>query len=67
MLPVLQGTFLAAFRGPFPLGALVSFMVTMSGAVLFNVGAAFWGLVAGTLASLLLERGEFARQRGGAG
>jgi benzoate membrane transport protein len=61
MLPVLQGAFASAFRGEFQLGALVSFIVTISGIAPFNIGAAFWGLVFGFAASALLERKDFAR------
>ena len=34
--------------------ALVTFLVTLSGISLFNIGAAFWGLVAGALAAWIL-------------
>ena len=36
--------------------ALVTFLVTASGLTLFGVGAAFWGLVAGLVATLVLRR-----------
>lgn len=36
--------------------ALVTFLVTASGLSLFGVGAAFWGLVAGLAATLVLRR-----------
>ena len=36
--------------------ALVTFLVTASGLSLFGVGAAFWGLVAGLIAALVLRR-----------
>jgi len=64
LLPALQQSFVAAFTGGFPLGALVAFLVTVSGVSILNVGAGFWGLVAGLLASALLERDAFARHRG---
>ncbi|MNY69127.1 Inner membrane protein YdcO [compost metagenome] len=35
--------------------ALITFLVTASGLSLFGVGAAFWGLVAGALASAILN------------
>lgn len=60
MLRVLQGAFVAAFKTRFTLGALVSFLVTVSDLGLFNIGAAFWGLVAGLAISWLLERADFA-------
>jgi benzoate membrane transport protein len=60
MLRVLQASFVTAFATRFTLGALVTFMVTVSDVTLLNIGAAFWGLVAGLLVSLLLERPHFA-------
>ena len=36
--------------------ALITFLVTASGLSLFGVGSAFWGLVAGLTALLVLER-----------
>jgi benzoate membrane transport protein len=56
MLAVLQGAFTTAFAGPHALGALVSFLVTLSGAALFNVGAPFWGLAFGYATTLLVGR-----------
>jgi benzoate membrane transport protein len=35
--------------------ALITFLVTASGVTLFGIGAAFWGLVAGTLALAVLQ------------
>jgi benzoate membrane transport protein len=37
--------------------ALITFLVTASGVTLLGVGSAFWGLVAGLAALLLLRRG----------
>lgn len=59
LLPVLQGSFTTAFGGGFKLGALVAFMVTVSNVTLYNIGAPFWGLVFGYLASLVLEWPSF--------
>jgi benzoate membrane transport protein len=61
MLRVLQAAFTTAFGGRFTLGALVTFVVTVADITILNVGAAFWGLVAGVLISLLLERADFTR------
>jgi len=36
--------------------ALITFLVTASGMTLFGIGSAFWGLVAGVLALLMLSR-----------
>ncbi len=60
MLRVLQGAFVASFgTGRFTFGALVSLLVTVADLGLFNIGAAFWGLVAGFVTSWLLERRDF--------
>ena len=62
MLRVLQTAFVSAFGGgKFPLGALVTFLVTVADVAIFNIGAAFWGLVLGFGVSWLLERKDFAR------
>ncbi len=60
MLRVLQGAFVASFgTGRFTFGALVSLLVTVADLGLFNIGAAFWGLMAGFAVSWLLERRDF--------
>jgi benzoate membrane transport protein len=59
MLRVLQGAFVTAFRDRFSLGALVAMLVTVADLGLWNIGAAFWGLVAGLATSWLLERRDF--------
>ena len=46
-------------RGLSLLGALVSLLVTVADLSLFNIGAAFWGLMAGFAVSWLLERRDF--------
>ncbi len=53
----------SAFGGDFRLGALIAFMVTVSGLDIYNIGAPFWGLVFGYLASQVLERSSFAALR----
>ncbi len=60
MLRVLQAAFTISFRGQFTLGALVSFLVTVADLPVLNIGAAFWGLVAGLVVSLAVERDDFA-------
>ena len=60
LLGVLQSAFTTAFGGSFRLGALVTFLVTISDVAIFNIGAAFWGLVFGYAASRLLEPGDFS-------
>ena len=59
MLRVLQTAFAISFRDRFTLGALVTFLVTVADVAIFNIGAAFWGLVFGFAVSWLLERGDF--------
>jgi benzoate membrane transport protein len=56
MLRVLQTAFTVSFGGKFSFGALVCFLVTVADVPIFNIGAAFWGLVFGLAASWLLER-----------
>ncbi len=55
MLRVLQTAFTTAFGGPYSLGAVITFVVTVADLAIFNIGAAFWGLVAGYAVSRLLE------------
>jgi benzoate membrane transport protein len=59
VLRVLQSAFAVAFQGRFTLGALVTFLVTVAGIPILNIGAPFWALIAGTLVSLLLERSDW--------
>lgn len=63
MLRVLQGAFTASFRERFTLGALVTFLVTVSDISFLNIGAPFWALAAGLAVSWLLERQDFAASR----
>ncbi|MEW9922176.1 benzoate/H(+) symporter BenE family transporter [Marimonas sp. MJW-29] len=56
LLRTLQSAFQSAFGPSFPMGALVAFLITLAGIPIMNIGAPFWGLVFGVLASLLLER-----------
>ena len=47
-------------RAPqFTLGALVSMLVTVTDIAVLNIGAAFWGLVAGFVVSWMMERNDF--------
>ena len=62
MLRVLQTAFITSFKGRFSLGALIAFLVTVADVPLLNVGAAFWGLLAGGCASWLLERADFSAE-----
>lgn len=58
MLKALQQAFVTAFATKFTLGALVTFVVTISGLDLFNIHAAFWGILIGYGVSRLMERGD---------
>jgi benzoate membrane transport protein len=60
MLRVLQSSFVTAFGSRFTLGALITFVVTVADVKILNIGAAFWGLVAGFVVAGLLERPDFA-------
>lgn len=53
---VLEGAFVAAFSERHTLGALTTLLITVSDITLLHIGAPFWGLVLGTLVSVLLER-----------
>jgi benzoate membrane transport protein len=66
MLRVLQAAFMTSFKDKFTLGALVAFLVTVADLSLANIGAAFWGLVAGISVSWLLERRDFSVSATGA-
>jgi benzoate membrane transport protein len=59
MLRVLQASFVTAFSSRFTLGALVTFVVTVTNIKILNIGSAFWGLVAGLAVAWLLERADF--------
>lgn len=60
MLRVLQSAFATAFQGAFGIGALVAFLVTVSGITVAGIGAPFWGLVFGVAVSRIMERADFA-------
>ncbi len=61
MVRALQGAFQSAFRDECPLGALVSFVVSVAGVPILNIGAPFWGLVFAFVASWLFERESLYR------
>jgi benzoate membrane transport protein len=60
MLRVLQTAFVTAFSGRFALSALAAFLVSVAGIPVLNIGAPFWGLVAGYAVSRTIERSERA-------
>lgn len=55
MIRALQNAFVGAFSKQFTFGALATFVVTVSGLDLFNIHAAFWGIVIGYVVSWLME------------
>lgn len=61
MLKALQQAFVTAFATTFTFGSLVTFVVTISGLDLFNIHAAFWGILIGYTVSRLLEHRDHAR------
>jgi benzoate membrane transport protein len=56
MLRALEGAFRTAFSGTHVTAALVTFLVTVAEVTFLNIGAAFWGLVAGVAVHILLAR-----------
>ncbi|MCV9994296.1 benzoate/H(+) symporter BenE family transporter [Paeniglutamicibacter sp. ZC-3] len=60
MFKALQQAFVAAFSTSFTIGALVTFVVTISDMNLLNIHAAFWGILFGYILSRLMERHDHA-------
>ncbi|MGE0626451.1 MAG: benzoate/H(+) symporter BenE family transporter [Hyphomicrobiaceae bacterium] len=58
MLKILESAFAAAFSGRHTYSALITLVVTLSGISIANIGAPFWGIVAGYLAARVLEQRE---------
>jgi len=63
MIKVLGAAFHIGFGGTFQGGALVSFLVTVSGISIFNIGAPFWGLIFGFAFSWFMDRDDFKQLR----
>jgi len=59
IIRVLQGAFSVAFSARFPLGALATFIVTVSDVTILHIGSPFWGIVIGIAVSWLMERDDF--------
>ena len=59
MLPSLQVAFVTSFRTKYTWGALITFVITVSGLSVLNIGSAFWGLVIGYACSRLLEPADY--------
>ena len=60
---VLRDSMTTGFVGEFRVGALVAFVVTVSGIQPFGIGAAFWGLDFGYAISAALEREAFRSRK----
>lgn len=67
LLRALSGAFAVAFAGPSPTAPLLTFLVTVAGVDPLNLGAPFWGLVAGlvtvAVTGRLAQRAEPGRGR----
>jgi benzoate membrane transport protein len=61
LLRVLERAFVVAFSGGVPLGALVTFLVTVANVPILSIGAPFWALLAGCAVAWLLERDALRR------
>jgi benzoate membrane transport protein len=59
MIGVLIDSFKTSFSAKFKAGALFSFLITVSGISILHIGAPFWGLIGGTLASVFLDQKDF--------
>src|SRR5699024_393562 len=55
MFGALRQAFISAFASRYTFGALVTFVVTVAEFDLFNIHAAFWGILFGYLASRVME------------
>lgn len=62
LLNVLRSSVVEAFSSSFKMGALFSFMITLSDFTLLQIGSPFWGLVFGVLFSYVFEREDFQAQ-----
>ena len=63
ILRVLQAAFQASFSEKFSFGALICFLVTVADVPVLHIGAPFWGLVFGLIASWLIERDDHKRDK----
>jgi benzoate membrane transport protein len=60
LIGVLKNCLVMSFSQSFKMGALFSFIITVSDVSFFNIGAPFWALVGGALVSLFLEKKDFS-------
>ncbi len=63
MFKALQQAFVTAFSTGFTIGSLVAFVVTISDMKLFNIHAAFWGILIGFALSRMMEPHDHAAAR----
>jgi benzoate membrane transport protein len=56
ILSSLQDALTKAFGGSMPFGALVALVVAMTPFAVFGITSAFWAIIAGLVAALLVER-----------
>jgi benzoate membrane transport protein len=63
MIRILGAAFSTAFSGRYLNGALITFLITVSGISIWNVGAPFWGLVIGFILSFLLDKNDHQSAR----
>ncbi len=61
LLGVLKNSLELSFTSNFKMGALFSFMITVSEIEFLSIGAPFWGLVGGTIVSFVMEKDDFRR------
>ena len=59
LINVLRDSLVSTFSANFKIGALFSFMITLSDFSLFNIGSPFWGLVFGLMFSFVFDRKDF--------
>lgn len=62
MLPSLQAAFVTSLRTKYTWGALITFVITVSGLSILNIGSAFWGLVIGYACSSASRAGRLSRR-----
>jgi benzoate membrane transport protein len=65
LLFVLKNCLVMSFSANFQMGTLFSFMITLSGFSLLNIGSPFWGLVFGTILSFIFEKDDFKKTKEG--
>lgn len=61
LLGVLKNTLELSFSSDFKMGALFSFMITVSEVEFLNIGAPFWGLVGGAIVSIVMEKDDIKK------